>query len=130
VTNPGDRSVTHKEGGKKLKYKSLCVEIKRTWKMKCVIIPAIIGVTGIATEGLKRNVEVIPGKQSTYSLQKTAGLGTSHITRKVLHSETGRLSGEDRRWFKGRRIREKGPVTRDMLIIIIIIIIIYEENIR
>jgi hypothetical protein len=36
--------------------------------MKCVIIPAIIGATGTATEGLKRNVEVIPGTHSTYSL--------------------------------------------------------------
>jgi hypothetical protein len=34
------------------------------------------------------NLEVIPGKHSIYSLQKTAILGTSHIIRKVLQPET------------------------------------------
>jgi hypothetical protein len=55
--------------------------------MKCIVILAIIGAPGMATEGLKRNVQVIPGKRSTYSLQKTAVLGASHITRKVLQCE-------------------------------------------
>jgi hypothetical protein len=55
--------------------------------MKCTAIPAIFGATGTATESLKRNVEVIPGKRSTYSLQKTAVLGASHITREVLQCE-------------------------------------------
>jgi hypothetical protein len=41
-----------------------------------------------SNEGLKRNLEAIPGKHSTDSLQKTAILGTSHIIRKVLQSET------------------------------------------
>jgi hypothetical protein len=45
--------VSHKEGGKKFRYKSLYVEIKGTWNMNCMIIPAIIGATGIATEGFK-----------------------------------------------------------------------------
>jgi hypothetical protein len=37
----------------------------------------------MVTKGLKKNVEAIPGKHSTYSLQKTAILGTSHIIQKV-----------------------------------------------
>jgi hypothetical protein len=58
------------------------------WNMKCMIIRAVIGATGIATKGLKKNLEAIPGKHSIDSLQKTAILGTSHIIRKVLQSET------------------------------------------
>jgi hypothetical protein len=36
---------------------------------------------------LRKNLEVIGGKQSIDSLQKTAELGTSHIIRKVLQCE-------------------------------------------
>jgi hypothetical protein len=53
-----------------------------------VIIPVIIGATGIVTKGLKKNLEATPGKHSTDSLQMRAVLGTSHIIRKVLQSET------------------------------------------
>jgi hypothetical protein len=42
----------------------------------------------MVTKVLKKNVEAIPGKHSIDSLQKTAILGTSHIIRKVLQSET------------------------------------------
>jgi hypothetical protein len=58
------------------------------WNMKCFVIPVIIGATGIVTSGLKKYLETIPGKHSIDSLQKTAVLGTSHIIRKVLQSET------------------------------------------
>jgi len=42
---------------------------------------------GIVTRSLRRNLEAVPGKHSTDSLQKTAILGTSHIIRKVLQCE-------------------------------------------
>jgi hypothetical protein len=58
------------------------------WNIKCIIIPVIIGATGMVTKGLKANLEAIPVKHSTDSLHKTAVLGTSHIIRKVLQSET------------------------------------------
>jgi len=69
----------HKEAKKKLKYKSLGIEIKQMWNLKCMIIPVIIGATGIVTRSLSKNEEDIPGKHSIDSLQKTAILGTSHI---------------------------------------------------
>jgi hypothetical protein len=53
-----------------------------------MITQVVIGATGIVTKGLKKNLEAIPGKHSTESLQKTAILGTSHIIRKVLQPET------------------------------------------
>ena len=66
----------------KVKYKSSSVAIQRMWNTKC------------------KHLEAIPGKHSTDSLQETAVLGTSHIMRKVLQSETGSMSGGDHRWLK------------------------------
>jgi len=82
-----DRNVVQKEVEKKLKYKTLCIEIKQIWKLKCTIVPVIIGATGIVTRSLKKNLETIPGKHSIDSLQNTAIIGTSHIIRKVLQCE-------------------------------------------
>jgi ribosomal protein S19 len=48
-----DRNATHKEAKHKLKYNNnLCTKIKRVWNMKCAIIPAVIGATAVATNGL------------------------------------------------------------------------------
>ena len=35
VAIPADRNVVQKEAEKKLKYKSLCIEIHRMWNLKC-----------------------------------------------------------------------------------------------
>ena len=87
VAIPADRNVVQKEAEKKLKYKSLCTEIQRVWRLKYTIIPVVIGATGIVTRSLRKNLEVVPGKHSIDSVQKTAILGTSHIIRKVLQCE-------------------------------------------
>jgi hypothetical protein len=70
------------------KYYSLCVKTLIMWNKKYMIISVIIGATGRATNILKKNLEAVPGKPSIDSLHKTAILGTSHIIRKVLQSET------------------------------------------
>jgi len=75
------------EAEKKLKYRSLYIEIQRMWNLKCTIIPVKTGATGIVTRSLRKNLEAVPGKHSTDSLQKTAILGTSHIIREVLQCE-------------------------------------------
>jgi hypothetical protein len=72
VAIPVDRNAVQKEAEKKLKYKSLCIEIQRMWNLKCTIIPVIIGATGIITRSLRRNLEAVPRKYSIDSLQKTA----------------------------------------------------------
>jgi len=87
VAIPADRNVVQTEAEKKLKYKSLCIEIQQMWNMKCTTVPVIIGATGIVTRSLRKNFETVPGKYSIDSLQKTAILGTSHIIRKVLQCE-------------------------------------------
>jgi hypothetical protein len=80
VAIPTDRNVMQKETEKKLKYNSLGREIQRMWKLKCTVIPVIIGVTGIVTKSLRKNLQATPGKHSIDSLQNTAILGTSHVT--------------------------------------------------
>ena len=87
VAKPADRNAVQKEAEKKLKYKSLCIEIQRMWNLKSTIIPVIIGATGIVTRSLRKNLEAVPGQHSIDSLQKTAIFETSHIIRKVLLCE-------------------------------------------
>jgi hypothetical protein len=106
VAIPSDRNVIQKESEKKLKYKNLSIEIHLMWKMKCFVIPVIIGATGIATKGLKTYLETIPGKHSIDCLQKTAVLGTSHIIRKVLQPENLSLSGGVHHLFKRKSTRK------------------------
>ena len=53
VAIPSDRNVVQKETEKKLKYKSLCIEIQRMLNLKCTIVPVIIGATGRVNEKLK-----------------------------------------------------------------------------
>jgi hypothetical protein len=56
VAIPADRNVMQNEAEKKLKYKSLGIEIQRMWNQKCTIIPVIIGATGIVTKSLRVNL--------------------------------------------------------------------------
>jgi hypothetical protein len=77
-----------KEAEKELKYKGLCIEIQGMRNMRCIIIPVLTGATEMVTKCLKTNLEAMSGNPSTDSLQKTAVLVTSHIIRKLLHSET------------------------------------------
>jgi len=53
-----------------------------------MIIPVIIGATGIVMRSLWKNLEDIPGKHSIDTLQKTAMLGTSYVIWEVLQCET------------------------------------------
>jgi hypothetical protein len=82
VAISADTNVVQKEA-----EKSLCIEIQLMWGLKCTIIPAIIGATGIVTRSLRKNLEVVPGKDSIDSQQTTAIRGTSHIIREVLQCE-------------------------------------------
>jgi len=82
VAIPADRNVVRKEAEKKLKYKSLCIEIQRMWELKCTIVPIIVGATGIVTRSLRKNLEAAPGKHSWSAI-----LGTSHKIWKVLQCE-------------------------------------------
>jgi hypothetical protein len=66
VAIPADRNVMQKEAENKLKYKNLCTEIQRMCNKKCMVIPVIIGATGIVTAGLKKNIQYIHYKKQQY----------------------------------------------------------------
>jgi phage pi2 protein 07 len=53
VAIPSDKTVIQKEAEKELKYKNLSIEIQRMWNMKYLVIPVIIGATGIVRKSLK-----------------------------------------------------------------------------
>jgi hypothetical protein len=89
---------------------------KKTWNIKCTLIPVIFRATRIVTKGLKRNLKTVPRKHLIYSLQNTAILGTPHIWRKGLQSETWSLSDGDHCCFKRRSTRERRLVTRKIVI--------------
>ena len=58
------------------------------WGIKCVIVPVILGATGIVKKDVKKNVESITRKHSVESLQIVVVLGTSVVIRRVIQSET------------------------------------------
>jgi hypothetical protein len=78
VAIPADRNVIQKETGKKLKYKSLCIERQRMWNMKFMIIPVVIGATGIVTNVLKKNLEAMPGKHLRFTTNDSCSWNITH----------------------------------------------------
>jgi len=77
VAIPADRNVVQKEAEKKLKYKSLCIEIQRMWNLKCTIIPIIIGATGIVRRSLRKTFDRFTTKDSytwniTHNMESTS----------------------------------------------------------
>jgi hypothetical protein len=50
------------------------------WNVKTRVIPVIIGATGTISKSFRKYVSSIPGNHEVRKLQKTAILGTAHIT--------------------------------------------------
>jgi hypothetical protein len=57
VTIPSDRNVAQREAEKKLKYKTLCIEIQWMCHMKCMIVAVIMAATGIVTKAWSLKLE-------------------------------------------------------------------------
>jgi hypothetical protein len=74
--------VIQKEAERKLKYKkNLSIGIQGMWNTKCLVIPVITVVTGIATKGPKKSVNNTRKEFNRVYKKNTAVLGTSHIVR-------------------------------------------------
>ena len=80
VAISGDRNVIKKEAEEILKYKDLTIEIQRMWNVKTKVIPIIIGATGTISKSFRKYMSNIPGNHEVKKLQKTAMLGTEHIS--------------------------------------------------
>ena len=94
---PADRNFTYEKAENK--YKSLCTKDKRMLNMKCMVIPVVLGATGVVTESLKENLE--PYQENSQQIRHKTS-----CTRDVTHGTRG-LRGGDRSWFK-RRTGRKG----------------------
>ena len=75
---PQTEMLCKNEVGKKLKYKSLCIEIQRMWNLKCTIIPVIVGATGIVTRSLRKKFG--RGTRKTFDRFTTKDSYTWNIT--------------------------------------------------
>ena len=84
VAVPCDQNVVTKEAEKRLKYKSLEIEISRMWGVKAQVVPIVIGALGFVPQNLSKNLSKLPGNSKDWEVQEIALFGTAHILRKVL----------------------------------------------
>ena len=96
--NIGVLNVKQKEAEEKLKYKSLCIEIKRTWNMKCKIAPLMAEDNGRVTWGLNKiwkpyreNIIDKLEKTAKYNMGSTA-VSTWNI---LSHTDQEKYQGEN-----------------------------------
>ena len=82
---PSDRNTSAKVAEKLSKYKDM--EITKTWGLKTITVPVVLGALGVVKKGIEKHIDKIPGKINITELQKIALLGTSHILRNVLSIE-------------------------------------------
>jgi hypothetical protein len=122
VAIPLDRNVIQKESKKKIKYKNLSIEIQRMWKIKCFVIPVIIGATGIVTKELKK----ISGNNTRKVFNRfSLSLKKKSCTRNITHyRESATIRNLKPEWWGTPLVQEEQyqekHVKREEIIIIII----------
>ena len=81
VAVPMDSNASAKEVEKIDKYKDLSLELTSLWKMKCTVIPLVIGSLGCITSMLETYLQkfMILEFCNVELLQQTAVLGSSYI---------------------------------------------------
>jgi hypothetical protein len=86
VSIPADINLQEKTREKLEKYSELRVEVERLCGMKTIIVPIIIGTTGVVLKDFKGHVQKLEIEISPDILQRTAILGTANILRRVLQN--------------------------------------------
>jgi len=86
VSVPSDCHVAQKEKEKIEKYRDLSIELSSLWRMKCEVIPLVVGGLGCVTTMLECYLQKLAIIQfcSLELLQRTAVLGSSFILRRYL----------------------------------------------
>ena len=84
MTVPAARNIALKAIEKKSKYKDLELEIQRTWHMKTIVIPVVVGALGTVKKGMIENIEKVSKRANVTEIQKICMLGSARILRKVL----------------------------------------------
>ena len=83
-----NRNIVQKVAEKKLNYVSLCMEMQRMWNLKSKIQPVKVRVTGILRKGILKKFGSHTRKTFNSLTTTDSFLGTSHVIRKGLRSET------------------------------------------
>ena len=91
IAVPGDVRVERKEDEKVEKYRDLCRELGKLLKVRCSVVPIVVGARETVPKRLPSYLALLDIDLSLELLQKSAILGTARILRKVL--ETDRASG-------------------------------------
>jgi len=81
---PTERNTYLKIMEKLTKYKDLEIEIEKTWGMKTVTVPVIIGAFRLVKKRTENYIGKIPGNIRKTELQKIVLLGTACIRRRTL----------------------------------------------
>ena len=84
IAVPGDARVQSKEEEKSEKYQELCREIQKLWRVKCKVIPVVIGALGTIPLRLSAYLGLLDIDLSIETVQQSVILGTARILRKVL----------------------------------------------
>ena len=71
---------------KQTRYTYLKIEIEKLWKVKCVIVPIVVGALGSVPANLTKCLNTI-GLQATIvkTIQKTVLLSSVHLIRRYLN---------------------------------------------
>ena len=82
---PSDYSVLRTERQKVMKYTELATEIKKMWHCKdALIIPVVLGATGLIKKSLQPNLDRLPIKVTVAELQREAIKGSCIVFKRAL----------------------------------------------
>ena len=90
VTVPNDFGLNRAEREKVNKYQDLKNDLRNTWELKdIIIIPVVIGATGLMKENLTDYLKTIPGSPSASEVQLSAIKETIKILKRALGHKSG-----------------------------------------
>ena len=78
MTGPSDRNLALNEYKKISKYKDLEIQIQKTWHLKAIVIPVVVGAFGMIKKKTEDYIKLIPGNPCLQELQKIVLNGTAH----------------------------------------------------
>ena len=85
VSVPNDFGINRAEREKVTKYQDLKNALKEEWELnEILVVPVIVGATGIMKDNLQRYLDNIPGKPNKYQVQVSAIRGTVTLLKRAL----------------------------------------------
>ena len=84
MTVPSERNLSIKQYEKISKYKDLEIEIQKMWHLKAIVIPVVVGASGMIKKKIEDHIKRIPGNPCLQELQEIVLKGTAHLLRCVL----------------------------------------------